>query len=60
MCVMSSIDSFVYVIERDSPVSFIRGHLSSNKSNKIYSLNIRKKIHYKTQINPKVKFIRSV
>lgn len=59
MCEMNPIDSFVFVIKRDCPISFIRGYLSSNISNKIYSLNIKKKniiliIHYKAQINPKV------
>lgn len=43
MCEMSPIDSFVFVIERDSPISFIRRYLSSNTSNKIYSLNTKKK-----------------
>lgn len=43
MCEMSPIDSFVFVIERDSPFSFIRGYLPSNTSNKIYSLNIKTK-----------------
>lgn len=60
MCEMSPIDSFVFVIERDSPISFIRGYLSSNTSNRIHGLNIKKPKHYKTQINPKAKFIRSV
>lgn len=44
MCEMNPIDSFVFVIKRDCPISFIRGYLSSNISNKIYSLNIKKKI----------------
>lgn len=35
MCEMSPIDSFVFVIEKDRPISFIRGYLSSNTSNKI-------------------------
>lgn len=43
MCEMSPIDSFVFVIERDSLISFIIGYLSSNTSKKIYSLNIKKK-----------------
>lgn len=60
MCEMSPIDSFVFVIERDSLISFIIGYLSSNTSKKIYSLNIKKKkkIHYKTQISQKVKIYK--
>lgn len=59
MCEMNPIDSFVFVIKRDCPISFIRGYLSSNISNKIYSLNIKKKYNNTLQgtNQPKGKYL---